>query len=49
MWRCDLKRGVESSTLVQKRHELIHSQQEFADVVVQHRLPQRVMGMRFAE
>src|SRR5712691_8337434 len=37
------------SALLQKRHEFIHSEQELADVVVQHRLPQRVTGMRFAE
>ena len=37
------------SALLQKRHELIHSEQELADVVVQRRLPQRVTGMGFAE
>ncbi len=37
------------SALLQKRHEFIHSEQELADVVVQHRLPQRVTGMKFAE
>ena len=37
------------SAHLQKRHELIHSEQELTDVVVQRRLPQRVMGMRLAE
>jgi len=49
VWRCDLKRGVEFSALLQKRPELIHREQELADVVVQRRLAQSVAGMGFAE
>ena len=52
VWSCGLAKWCKRiglSALLQKRHELIHGEQELADVAVQHRLPQRVSGMRFAE
>jgi hypothetical protein len=49
VWRRDLKRGVESLALLQKRQELIHREQQLADVVVQRRLAQRVAGMGLPE